>query len=92
MLRWRGSKIRIYTANHTPLGILTLRVAHYLIARLLGQMMMRLDGLGLAVEAAQVARVRVVERLSAAVADVGRLPVWMLTDGMRQLAFVSMAI
>jgi hypothetical protein len=35
---------------------------------------------------------RVVERLAAAVADVGRLTVGMLADGMRQLAFVSMAI
>jgi hypothetical protein len=30
--------------------------------------------------------------LAAAVADVGRLTVGMLTDGMRQLAFVSMTV
>lgn len=57
-----------------------------------GLVMRGLDGLGLAIEAAQVARVRVMKRLAAAVTDVGRLTVWMLTDGMRQLAFVSMAV
>ena len=55
--------------------MLAMRLAHDFIARLLGEMMMRLDGLGLAIEAAQVARVRVMKRLAAAVADVGRLPV-----------------
>jgi hypothetical protein len=71
------------------LRVLSLGLARNLIARFLGQVMMDLEALGLAIEAAQVARVRVVKRLAATAADIRRLTVRVLAYGMGQCSFLD---
>jgi hypothetical protein len=67
------------------LRALSLGLTQNLIAGFLGQMMMRLDGLGFTIAMAFVARM-------AWPADVGRLTVWMLADGRGKVTLISMAI